>query len=95
MVRLMRIYSMWVMFALVGCVATVDRDQGNVKTIGYYTGSLSKDEGVYLKEFERGAEKACGGSYEILEKSRNPSTLSGMDLPTSKFYWVIKCKAGA
>jgi hypothetical protein len=71
--------------------ARLEREQGDIKTIGYYTGVLSDNEGVYLKQFERGAEKACGGNYTVLEKTRNPSTMSGMDLPNSKFYWVLRC----
>lgn len=73
--------------------ASVERNQGDLKTIGYYTGILTKDEGMYRSKFESGAKKACGGKdYEVLERTRNPSTLSGMDLPSSKFYWVIRCK---
>jgi len=72
--------------------AQLERDQGEVKTIGYYTGTLTQDEGVYRRHFEQGAEKACGGPYDVLERTRNPTTLSGMDLPSSKFYWVIRCR---
>jgi hypothetical protein len=57
-----------------------------------YTGILAED-GAYSRQFEQGAEKACGGkTYKVLERSRHPSTLKGMeDLPSSKFYWVIDC----
>lgn len=77
-----------------GCLsAALERDQGDLKTIGYYTGTLVKDEGMYRSQFEDGASKACNGKkYEVLERTRNPSTLSGMDLPSSKFYWVIRCE---
>jgi hypothetical protein len=88
------IVSLFLCSSLVSCIsAHLERDQGDMKTIGYYTGALIEDEGLYRSRFESGAENACAGKkYEVLERTRNPSTLSGMDLPPSKFYWVIRCK---
>lgn len=89
----MRYLSCFFIFLSACFSASLERNQGDIKTIGYYTGVLTKDEGVYLSKFESGAKKACGDkNYEVLERTRNPATLSGMDLPPSKFYWVIRCK---
>ena len=88
------IIGFFLTLAINGCLsAHLERDQGDIKTIGYYTGTLSNNEGVYLSRFEQGAEKACQGKkYTVLEKTRSPSTMSGMDLPSSKFYWVVRCE---
>jgi hypothetical protein len=78
-----------------GCAASLVRTEPqntDIKTIGMHTGRLLED-GAYSGHFERAAEKACQGKpYKILERSRQPSTLKGMeDLPGSYFYWVIDC----
>lgn len=65
-----------------------------VKTIGLSTGTLA-DDGVYKADFERAARKACQGSYTLLERSRQPSTMRGVELAARDFYWVVRCQKAA
>jgi len=78
---------------LTGCAATLVKTEpdSRTQTISYETGT-QLDDHAYEKQFQRGATKVCqGAGYEILERSRQPSTLSDMALPPSQFYWVIRC----
>lgn len=81
-----------VMPILVSCAASLVKDEGGeIKTIGRQTGRLA-DDGLYRPQFEAGAEQACGNTdYEVIERTRHPSTLSGQKLPKSMYYWVVRC----
>lgn len=86
-------YLALVSFLLTACAADLVKTEPSdpmVKTIGLTTGTLTDDR-VYRVDFERASEKACGGDYAVLERTRNPSTLKGMELKSRDFYWVIKC----
>lgn len=76
-----------------GCTASlvkVEPDDLSVVTIGMKTGRLA-DEGLYRGSFERGAEAACQGPYQVMERGRDPSTLAGYVKPESDYYWVLSC----
>jgi hypothetical protein len=94
MVSIMKFKILVFSFIFCGCRATLQKTEPsnkNIRTIGYNTGSLT-DDGIYRAQFARGAQKECGSdNYKILEKSRKPSTLQGMELESSKYYWVIEC----
>lgn len=80
-------------FTLTGCAAhMVKAGPGDdLKTIGYNTGTLA-DDAPYEAEFARAAVKACAPDpYAVIEQSRTPSTLAGQDLPSSNYYWVVRC----
>jgi hypothetical protein len=82
--------------ALSGCAATLVKTEPTdpkVRTIGFKTGRLL-DDGAYRSRFEKSSTKACPSGYDILERTRDPSTLAGLeDRPAADFYWVIRCKA--
>ena len=67
----------------------VDKSEGKY-TLRMYTGTHG--ESLYKDNFSDVAEDICKGadSYDILEQSFNPSTLSTHK--KGHYYWVIKCK---
>lgn len=83
------------LFALLtGCVADLVKTEPSdpaLKTVGLMTG-VAADDGLYKLDFERAARRTCGGEYAVVERSRQPTTLSGMELPQTNFYWVVRCK---
>ncbi len=84
-----------VLFAGFGCTADLvktELDDPATMTIGMSTG-VGADDKVYESAFRKGAVKACGGAYTVVERSRRPWTLDGYKLDPSHFYWVITCGA--
>lgn len=91
----MKMKLLCIAFALTGCTASlikVEPDDLKIKTIGYQTGTQT-DDGLYASQFRTEAERLCdGGAYDLLESGRHPSTLEGMVLPKTMFYWVVRCR---
>ena len=94
------LWFMGIHFLTLGCAtvssavispATLVHEADGLQTIGYYTGTKSSH--LYNEAFKTKAAELCSESgYEIVEKSFSPKTLKAYrDLPSSRFYWVIRC----
>jgi len=86
--------NLLVLSSFVGCTtlssASLIHEKQGVYTIGYHTGSSGQN--LYEANFEAKAEDLCPLGYQILEKSFTPKILESFkDLPSSQFYWVLKC----
>lgn len=72
---------------------------GDLHTIRYPYGSLSEDElrmfrDSYDKKLADKANEICSGSkFEVVEKSRHPSTLANLKtIGSNDFFWVVRCQ---
>lgn len=87
--------SLLITLACISCAADlVKTSDDQVYTISYRTGSLAFLEDKYNNIFERRAEQLCKGKkYEVLEKSRRPSTLKdcGSLVSDEYYFWVVRC----
>jgi len=64
-------------------------DKPGLHTLRLYTGSFG--ESLYEKNFEEKATDVCKGKYEVMAKTKTPSTLPSNLYDDGHFTWVIKC----
>lgn len=77
-----------------GCAAGFIKHEVQEPSVYTLGREVSLTPGLYGDVFANTAEEKCPEGYTVLERSRNPSTLSkvGVEPGNLMYYWVIKCQ---